>query len=71
MSEFEIPRRMRSIDAAKGFDEAWRNFKNFMLINNFQRHEHEAVLHLINSFYFMGKDIENFNYPPYKVSNDE
>ena len=51
--------RMRTIETAKGFKENWESFKRFLMTNNFSCYEIDCILHAINSFYFMGKDIEN------------
>lgn len=57
----ELKHRCRTIENAKGFDEAWNDFRTFLLRNNFGIDEVHSIIHLINSFYFMGEDVENFD----------
>ena len=50
--------RLRSVDYALGFNE----FKNFMDVflqkNNFSQMEIRSIYHLINSYYFMGSELD-------------
>lgn len=56
----KIPKRLRTIENAKDFERAWDHFKKFMQLNNFKQEEIQSVIHLVNSFYFMGDDVENY-----------
>jgi hypothetical protein len=55
-----IPARNRNLENAKGFSEFRKQLEFFMRTNNFSENERLCVMHLLNSFYFMGKDIENY-----------
>ena len=54
-----MKRRMRSIEHAIGHKEFWVSFQDFLGKNNFSHEEMMAVMHMLNSFYFMGADLEN------------
>lgn len=51
--------RLKTIDHAIHFDKFLIDLRTFMCKNNFKQEEFQSVLHLMNSFYFMGGDIEN------------
>ena len=53
-------RRMRTVDVALGFEELYAHLNKFMRMHNFTSQEIRSVIHLINSYYFMAIDLENF-----------
>lgn len=54
----ELPRRMKTIESAKGFKEFKKQLEFFIGINNFSAYERHCIIHMLNSFYLMGADAE-------------
>ena len=54
-----MKKRLRTIDNAVGFKEIEKEIKIFMKRNNFSHNEIQSIFHLMNSYYFMGLDLEN------------
>lgn len=55
MNELKSVHRMRPIEEALGYDEFIKCFQIFTQTNNFSHYERMAILHMMNSIYFMGK----------------
>jgi hypothetical protein len=51
--------RFKNIEHSKGWKEFYRCLLEFTGNNNFQAVEMCAIIHMMNSFYFMGYPVEN------------
>ena len=49
--------RMKNIEYALGFNEFKNSLENFMKKNNFHQSEIDSIYHILNSYYFMAKDL--------------
>lgn len=49
--------RMKTLEYCNGFNEFKKNADTFFKINNFSEMEIKSIYHLINSYYFMGKEL--------------
>lgn len=56
--DFKKPRN-RTLEHAKDYEKFYKDLAYFMGINNMRGFEKQMVLHLLNSFYFTGYDIES------------
>jgi hypothetical protein len=52
---------METVDKAVGHKEFWLHVQKFMGENNFSHEETLMLMHLLNSFYFMGKCLNGDN----------
>lgn len=55
--------RMKTIEQAREFESFHESLKYFMGINNFSSLERQTVIHLLNSFYFMGHPLKDESLP--------
>lgn len=72
MSELpEFPRRCRTFETAHGFSKFYGFVRTFLQIHNFTEFEISSVMHLINSFYFMGADLSKNATPEQILKSNE